>query len=377
MEPSSKGLPRRPFSLARVTLAVLVLGSISWLVVKATASRIIEETDRENERSILNDFKFTTAPPRGLDPKFTDADDDLVADPPEDPARRRSPDVLIFTYVAGLTAKEELRDWKDFVTHLSQATGKRVETAVFSSAAEQLAALEQGELHVTGFNSGAVPTAVASAGFVPVCTFGNDDGSFGIKMQFIVPAGSTIKKLEDVKGHFVTFTSPESNSGCKAALAVLQDHELLPQRDYSWRFSLGHEESIAGIASGAYEIAPVASDMLQLALAAGTVKPEQFRIIYESERFPPATLGYAHDLSDELATNIRQAFLEFDCRGTSLQKRFDDSHTAKFVPVAYKQDFALIRRIDATFRKPSRPVERAEQSDFPLQFARPLASPFR
>jgi phosphonate transport system substrate-binding protein len=261
--------------------------------------------------------------------------------------------VLIFSFVAGPTAKEELKDWKDFTTHLSRVTGKPVEAVSFSTITEQLAALEKGLLHVSGFNSGAVPTAVVSAGFVPVCTFGNDDGSFGIKMLFIVPASSTIDKLEDLKRHFVTFTSPESNSGCKAALAVLQDHELLPQRDYSWRFSLGHEESIAGIASGAYEVAPVASDMLQLAIAAGAIKPEQFRIIYESERFPPAAMGYAHDLTDELAANICKAFFEFDCHGTSLQKRFDDSHTTKFVPLSYKQDFALIRRIDATFRKRS------------------------
>ena len=91
-------------------------------------------------------------------------------------------------------------------------------------------------------------------------------------------------------------------------------------------------------------------------IAAGIVQPEQFRIIYESERFPPVTMGYAHDLSDELAADIRQALLEFDCHGTSLEKRFHDSQTTKFVPLSYKQDYALIRRIDATFRQPSHPV---------------------
>ncbi|HTU25736.1 MAG TPA: phosphate/phosphite/phosphonate ABC transporter substrate-binding protein [Pirellulales bacterium] len=317
------------------------------------ANRIVEETDRQNEQSILEEFRFKTASPRGLDAKFTDANDDLVADAPADPGKRQSPEALVFSFVAGLTAEEELKDWRDFCAHLSRVTGKPVETKTFTTLADQLEALAGGKLHVTGFNSGAVPTAVTTAGFVPVCTFGHDDGSFGVQMQFIVAARSSIKKLEDLKGKVITFTDPGSNSGCKAALALLQDHEMLPQRDYSWRFSLGHEESIARVASGEYEVAPVASDMLQLALAAGTIKPEQFRVIYESERFPPATMGYAHDLSDELAEKVRQAFLDFDCRGTSLQKRFDASQTTRFVPVSYKQDFALIRRIDASIGRPS------------------------
>jgi hypothetical protein len=55
-----------------------------------------------------------------------------------------------------------------------------------------------------------------------------------------------------------------------------------------------------------------------------------------------------------LAAGIRKAFLEFSCHGTSLQNRFDASHTTKFVPLSYKQDYALVRRIDAAFREPAR-----------------------
>ena len=357
MDSSSQASPTRSFSFMRVALTAIVLGGLCTLAAKVAANRIVEQANRKAAQSMLNWFGLTTPAPRGLDPKFSDADDDLVADPPTDPARRHSPDVLIFTFVAGLTAEEELRDWKDFIPYLSRATGKPVETAVFATTAEQLAALEDGKLHVTGFNSGAVPIAVASAGFVPVCTFGNDDGSFGIKMLFIVPAKSPVNKLEDLKGRDVTFTTQDSNSGCKAAMAALQDHELLPQRDYTLRFSGGHEASIVRVASGESDVAPVASDLLQRAIAAGAIKPDQFRIIYESERFPPVTMGYAHDLTDELAASIRQAFLDFDGHGTSLQKRLDDSQTTKFVPLSYKQDFALIRRIDAAFRDPSRRSE--------------------
>jgi len=354
MNTTSPALPKRSFSWWRVALAVIVLGCVCTVTVKVAESWIADQSKRQNEQSILQWFELATPTPRTLDTRFVDADHDLVADAPKDPSKRRSPDVLVFSFVAGPTAEEELSDWKDFITHLSSVTGKPVETVVFASNGEQQAAMEKGTLHITAFNTGAVPAAVASSGFVPVCTFGHDDGSFGIKMQFIVPARSPIQKLEEVKNHSVTFTTPDSNSGCKAALALLQDHNLLPQRDYSWRFSNAHEESILGVAKGQYEIAPVASDLLQRAIASGLIQDDQIRIVYESERFPPATMGYAYDLTDPLAENIRKAFLEFDYRGTSLEKRFGESNTSKFVPLSYLQDYALIRRIDAAFRKPSR-----------------------
>jgi phosphonate transport system substrate-binding protein len=353
MDPLPEPPAKRSFSFWRVLIAGAILGSIVAYVIKNQADRIIEGAQKESERSTLRWFELTTPAPRELNAKFTDSNGDLVADPPQDAAKRRSPEKLVFSFVGGPDAEKQLGDFKDFVAHLSKVTGKPVETAVYPSIDQQQAALTQGTLHVTGFNTGAVPAAVASCGFVPVCTFGTDEGGFGITMKIIVPAKSAIKKLEDVKGQTITFTTRNSNSGCKAALVLLQDHGLAPYRDYLWTFSADHDESIRGIAAGEYAVAPVASDLLQRAITQGTVKPDQFRVIYESERFPPATFGYAHDLSDDLAAKIREAFLQFTAKGSSLSKRFDDSQATKFVPVAYKQDFALVRRIDAAFRKPA------------------------
>ena len=47
----------------------------------------------------------------------------------------------------------------------------------------------------------------------------------------------------------MTFVRPRSNSGCTAALVMLmKEHDLQPERDYTWGFSYGHETSIKGIA---------------------------------------------------------------------------------------------------------------------------------
>ncbi|HEY3391952.1 MAG TPA: phosphate/phosphite/phosphonate ABC transporter substrate-binding protein, partial [Lacipirellulaceae bacterium] len=211
---------------------------------------------------------------------------------------------------------------------------------------EQLKALRDGELHIVGLNTGAVPLAVQRDGFVPLCTFGREDGSYGYTMKVLVPADSPIKKLADVKGHKVTFTRPDSNSGCKALLVLLsEEYDLQPDRDYTWGFSLGHEESIKDVAAEEAQVAPVASDILARMVEQGEVDPDAFRSIHESERFPPATIGVAYNLTPELRDAIRQTLLGVDLRGTGVEGEFG-AEVTKLVPVNYKQDWANARRID-------------------------------
>jgi phosphonate transport system substrate-binding protein len=344
---------RRPISARQVLMVAVPLAIAVLVAVKVTTNQIVAQAQRHSEETMLHWFELSAPTTRGLDAQFTDADNDLVADIPSDAASQESPHRLVFSYVAGPDAEDERATWQDFTALLAQLTEKPVDTVAFHTTNEQLDALTKHELHITGLNTGAVPAAVASAGFVPVCTFGKGDDTFGITMQLIVPAKSELHKIADLKGHTIGFTTRDSNSGCKAALALLRDNELLPFRDYLWKFTGGHEESIKGVAEGRYDVAPVASDLLQRAIAGGIIEAGSVRVLYESEKFPPATLGYVNDLTPELASKIRHAFAEFSPQGTSLEKQFRSTDATKFVPVSYKQDFALIRRIDDAFRKPA------------------------
>jgi phosphonate transport system substrate-binding protein len=125
----------------------------------------------------------------------------------------------------------------------------------------------------------------------------------------------------------------------------LMDEQMMPDRDYDWGFSQGHEESIKRIADKEFEVAPVASDILTRMVEQGDVQAEDFVSVYESERFPPATIGIAYNLTPELRTAIQNTLLGFDLQGTGLEGEFG-SDVTKLVPVKYKDDWANARRID-------------------------------
>jgi phosphonate transport system substrate-binding protein len=277
---------------------------------------------------------------------FTDADHDLVADPPSDPKQLIDPPTLTFCYVAD-DEPEKIRDeWKPFCDHLSKVTGKPVEYLLFKTIDEQLKAMQDGKLQVSGLNTGSVPQAVNNCGFVPVCRVPTSDPA-GTHIEIIVPTSSPVMKLADLKGHELTLTEPNSNSGYKAPMVLLSsDYSLQPERDYVIRMSSAHEASISGIAKGDYQAAAVAADMLERAEADGGIAKNQFRSIYRSESFPSAALGYVYNLKPELADKVKEAMMSFEAKGTPLEAVFGDGGDGKLLPVSYKNDWALIRRID-------------------------------
>jgi len=329
-----------------VTLAALPL-----VAIVAFAGGMVYHSVTQVKSMRLSPALIATAQQRltkGLDPKFTDADKDLVADPPADLARLVDPETLVFSYIATDDPKTAALTWKPLMDHLAAATGKTVTyLAEAHDADDQIEALKEGRLHVTGFNTGNVPGAVNKSGFVPFCVMAAADGSYSYEMQIIVPPDSPIKTPADLKGHTMTFTDLGSNSGFKAPLVLLRNEfHLEPGIDYDVNVSYSHEKSIVGIARRKFEAAAVADEVLKRAISRGLIEESQFRSIYHSEDFPPAAIGYAYNLNPELAQQIRAALLSFDWKGTPLEKVYGPAGKARFVPISYKDQWSFVRFID-------------------------------
>ena len=345
----------RSFSFGRVLLVAVPLALVGWWAATMYSKSLEQDAQAKGENTIitrlLGDGEATT-----LNKAYKDADDDLVADPPQDADKLIAPEEINFSYVASSDTEGEDETWKEFLAALQEKTGRKVNLITYTDGGEQLRALKKGELHITAFATGEVQSAVNDAGFVPAACFADNDGKYHYSMKIIVPAGSDIKKLDDLRpvekdGEItqrrITFVRPRSNSGCTAALVMLmKEHQLQPERDYSWGFSFGHEASIRGIAEKKFMAAAVASDMLERMIASGEVEADAVREIYESEPYPPGVVGYAYNLTPELRDGIRETLLGFEWAGTGLEKTYGPSGSVKFAPVSYKKDWQGVREIN-------------------------------
>lgn len=284
-----------------------------------------------------------------LDARFTDADGDLVADTPTDPKDWIDPSTLIFAYTPVEDPAVYAKVWEEFIDHLADTTGKRVQFFPVQSNAAQLEAMRAGRLHVAGFNTGSNPLAVNCAGFVPFAMMASENDRYGYEMEIITYPGSGIEKVEDIKGKQLAFTSETSNSGYKAPSALLkQEFNMEAGRDFDPVFSGKHDNSILGVANKDYDAAAIANSVKGRMEARNVVTPEQTRVIYTSQTFPTTGYGYVYNLHPELAEKVKEAFFSFNWEGTGLAKEFNTAEPPqeKFMPITYKEHWEVVRKID-------------------------------
>ncbi|MFN3641833.1 MAG: phosphate/phosphite/phosphonate ABC transporter substrate-binding protein [Gemmobacter sp.] len=283
-----------------------------------------------------------------LDPRYTDADGDMIADIPTDPSQLVDPSVLIFAYTPVEDPAVYVEVWKDFLAHLEAVTGKRTQFFPVDSNAAQIEAMRAGRLHVAGFNTGSNPLAVACAGFRPFAMMADFDDSFGYEMEFITYPGSGIEKVEDIRGRKMAFTAETSNSGYKAPVALMRaQFGMEAGRDYTPAFSGKHDNSILGVVNKDYDAAAIANRVAWRMAERGVIKRDDYVTIYKSETFPTTGYGVAHNLKPELQEKIREAFFSFDWKGTGLEKEFGSAGQNKFIPITFKDNWTVVREIDA------------------------------
>lgn len=288
-------------------------------------------------------FAQTDCKNRGdLDAMYCDENRDLVADTPTDPSKLRTPGTLVFTYTPVEDPAVYEKVFKPFTDHLSQCTGKRVVFYQVQSNAAEIEAMRSGRLHVGGFSTGPTAFAVNIAGAVPFAVKGYEKEFQGYNLIVVVKKDSPFQSLADLKGKKVAHTSPSSNSGHMAPMALFPKQGLTPDKDYKILFSGKHDQSILGVRSGDYDAAPVASDVFHRMATRGQINEGEFRIIWRSEKFPTSSFAYAHDLEPKFRDQMLKCFYDYRFP-EEMKKAFDGAD--RFFPVTFQKDWAIVRQV--------------------------------
>ena len=277
-----------------------------------------------------------------LDALYCDDNGDMVADTPKDAKKLKTPNTLVFTYTPVEDPAVYEKVFKPFTDYLGQCTGKRVVFYQVQSNAAEIEAMRSGRLHVGGFSTGPTAFAVNIAGAVPFAIKGYEKDFQGYNLIVIVKKASPFQKLPDLKGKKFAHTSPSSNSGHMAPMALFPKEGLAPGKDYNILFSGKHDQSVLGVNSGDYDAAAVASDVFHRMAVRGQIKEDDFRVIYRSAKFPTSSFAYAHDLEPAFRDRMLKCF--YDYRYTDeMKKAFDGAD--RFFPINYKEHWAVVRDV--------------------------------
>ena len=314
----------KPAALSRVSLHVL---AASILSVAATSGAAAQDACGNRGQ---------------LDTLYCDENKDLVADSPKDSKRWRDPSTLVWAYTPVEDPAVYANIFKPFTDHLEKCTGKRTVYYPVQSNSAEIEAMRSGRLHFAGYSTGPTGFAVNLAGAVPFAAKGLGDEVRGYNLAAVVKASSPYQKLADLKGKKVAHTSPSSNSGNLAPRVLFPDQGLKTDDDYKPLMSGGHDKSLLGVVSGDYDMAAVASDVLERMITRGTVKQADIRIIYKSPVFPTSSFAHADDLKPELADKLKACFFSFRF-SPEMQKEFNGDD--RFLPITYQKDWAVVRDV--------------------------------
>src|SRR5262249_2578912 len=90
------------------------------------------------------------------------------------------------------------------------------------------------------------------------------------------------------------------------------------------------------------DMAGVASDVYGRMVTRGTLKADDFRVIFISPLFPTSAFAHAHDLHPDLARKVRACFFAFGFP-PAMQKEFNGDD--RFFPITYKEPWKVVRAI--------------------------------
>jgi phosphonate transport system substrate-binding protein len=169
-------------------------------------------------------------PNRGdLDPMYCDDNGDMVADAPTDPKKFKNPSTLVFTYTPVEDPAVYEKIFKPFTEHLAQCTAKRVVFYQVQSNAAEIEAMRSGRLHVGGLLHRAHGLCGEHRRRGALCHQGLREGLPGLQPDRHRKKDSPVQKLSDLKGRKVAHTSPSSNSGHMAPMALFPKEGLAPE----------------------------------------------------------------------------------------------------------------------------------------------------
>jgi phosphonate transport system substrate-binding protein len=301
---------------------------------------------------MLSSFIFVTAhsafadtcKSRGdLDAIFCDANGDMTADVPTDEKRWKNPQSLLLTYSPQEDPATYEKMWSPYVSHMKTCTKRNVRFLQVHSSAAAIEALRSGRIQFSLLSAGDTPFAVNVAGAVPIANHGTEKGGItAYHLIVVVKKDSAIKTMKDLAGKRVAHVSASSNSGNLAPRALFPKEGVTPDKDYKVLYSGKHDNSIAGVASGDYDAAAVADDVLIRMIQRGVVKQDDLRVIYKSQPFPAGSLAVAHDLDPSLRKLIEDCTFTFRFP-PELSNAFRGPD--RFVPLNYQRDFASVRNV--------------------------------
>jgi phosphonate transport system substrate-binding protein len=150
---------------------------------------------------------------------------------------------------------------------------------------------------------------------------------------FITDKASGINKLEDLKGHTLSFGSQSSTSGHLMPRSFLLAAKVNPDVDLKRvAFSGAHDATIAAVASGKVDAGALNISVWEKFVADKKVDTSQVKVFYTTPPYFDYNWSVHADMPQALQDKIKAAFLALDPNTPQGKEILGLQRATKFVP---------------------------------------------
>ncbi len=223
------------------------------------------------------------------------------------------------------------RKFKPLGEYLEHKTGMKVEFTPVTDYAASVEALINHKVDMVWFGGFTFVQAKdrSKGAVVPLVQRDKDE-----KFQSVfITTDKSINKLEDLKGHTLSFGSESSTSGHLMPRYYLLAAKINPDTDLKRiAFSGAHDATVAAVAGGKVDAGAVNISIWDKLVAAKKVDTAVVRVFYTTPGFYDYNWSVRTDMSADLKKKITDAFLALDMKNPQDKVILDLQGAGKFIP---------------------------------------------
>ncbi|MHC4717253.1 MAG: substrate-binding domain-containing protein [Planctomycetota bacterium] len=254
---------------------------------------------------------------------------------------------LRFAVATMVSAEATFSTYRKLVRRISRDVGRQAEFVMRPSYAKVRWNLESGDLDVAFVCTGTYVHALHQKRIKLLVQPEFAEGR-QYRCLFLVPAGSSVRKIEDLHGKVMAFTDPESNTGCLVPSATLQAMGHDPKSFFKRIiFTRSHDRSILSVAAGVVDCAAVDSLVWESVASQEPDLAGRVRVIWQSEPFGPPPIVVPKGLPKGLEASLRDAFLNLheDQEGREILSAIGIRRFTPAKPESYQTAVDLYQRL--------------------------------
>lgn len=229
-----------------------------------------------------------------------------------------NPKPLRFAQVPQKNIKQMIDQYRPLHQRLERVLERNVEIVQLPSYGAVVEGLLDGRIDLAELGPAAYAAAKKQGGdIIAFASFSGQqskrfDLAQGYQSILITRADRNFDSIEKLRGATVALTDPASTSGALYPRHILPRLTGQPLERYFKRvtFAGSHDRAIEAVKQGHADAAFVTSTRVDDFIREGILKPDELKVLWQSETIPFDPFVYRSRLCPPLASKIRQAFLE-------------------------------------------------------------------